>query len=84
MGEQLLQYGEARFSRALAVGAKPSFGDWKVAPELLSGSLAAAAAELTLELPSTRSLPRMFTNGSEKTGLVPPLEGNSLEVKLDL
>ncbi len=81
MGDQLRNLGEVQFSRATAVGAKPSFGDWKVAPELLSGSLAAAAAELALELPTSQSTPPMFTNGLDKTGAIAPLNGNSLEVK---
>lgn len=79
MGDQLRNLGEAQFSRATAVGAKPSFGDWKVAPELLSGSLAAAAAELVLELPTSQSTPPMFTN-ADQTGAIAPLNGNSLEV----
>lgn len=81
MGEQLRNLGEAQFARATAVGAQPSFGDWRVAPELLSGSLAAAAAELSLELPtSQKAMPPMYTNATEKTGPIAPLNGNSLEV----
>lgn len=79
MGEQLRNLGKAQFARAAAVGAKASFGDWKVAPELLSGSLAAAAAELAMELP--KNLPPMFVNGADKTGAIPLLEANSLEVR---
>ena len=78
MGDQLRNLGEAQFTRATAVGAKPSFGDWKVAPELLSGSLAAAAAELAMELPTSQSTPPMFTN-SDQTGAIAPLNVNSLE-----
>ena len=78
MGDQLRNLGEAQFSRATAVGAKPSFGDWKVAPELLSGSLAAAAAELAMELPTSQSTPPMYTK-ADQTGAVVPLNGNSLE-----
>lgn len=80
MGEQLRNLGEGQFARATAVGAKASLGDWKVSPELLSGSLAAAAAELALELP--KNLPPMYVNGVEKTGRIPELDAGSLEVRL--
>ena len=79
MGNQLRKLGEAQFARASAVGAKASFGDWKIAPELLSGSLAAAAAELVLELP--KNLPPMYIDGVEKSGAVPLLDANSLEAR---
>ena len=61
MAEQLLGSGEAAFSRHQAVGAKVLTDEWKVAPEFSSGSLAAVAAEISQQAPSSMQGP---TDGS--------------------
>ena len=57
MGEQLLSAGQSRFTKAQAVGANPTLGDWKVSPEVQTGSLAAGVAEIALELPTSSATP---------------------------
>ena len=81
MGEQLLNVSGTQFARASAVGAQPSSGDWKVAPELLSGpSLAAATAEVALELfVSGQSSAISMKLGLTATELA-KLDASSLEV----
>jgi len=80
MGEQLLNVSGTQFARASAVGAQPSSGDWKVAPELLSGSLAAAAAGVALELfVSGKTSPPSMILEPTSTELT-KLDASSLEV----
>jgi hypothetical protein len=84
MGEQLLNVSGTQFARASAVGAQPNSGDWKVAPELLSGSLVAAAAEVALELfvaAKTRPLSMILEPTSTE---LTQLDASALEVSAQL
>ena len=83
MGDQLLSLSEASFKRVVAVGAAALPGDWRVTPELFSGSLAAAAAEVALQLAPSQSVPSMHASlGGESATpvVVQPLDANALEV----
>ena len=83
MGEQLLSTGQARFTKAAAVGAQATLGDWKVSPEVQTGSLAAGVAEIALELPTTSSTPTVEVKhrALESTTPLLLLESNKLEVQ---
>ena len=83
MGDQLLSLSEASFKRVVAVGAQALPGDWRVTPELFSGSLAAAAAEVALQLAPSQSVPSMHASlggDSASPAIVQPLDANALEV----
>ena len=84
MGEQLLATGEVRFKRASAVGARPMTSDWRLAPELMTGPLAAAAAEVGLQLAAPGSTPAMACQTPTPTDAgtpVPKMNVSALEVK---
>ena len=82
MGEQLLSNGQARFTKAAAVGAQATLGDWKVSPEVQTGSLAAGVAEIALELPTSGAavLVQAPDRQTDTTVNVPFLEEDKLEV----
>ena len=82
MGEQLLSNGQARFTKAAAVGAQATLGDWKVSPEVQTGSLAAGVAEIALELPTSSAavLVQVPDRQTDTTVTVPFLDEDKLEV----